>query len=182
MFRKRVLLLGPPASGKSTVGLALRDLVRGSGIRFVQLDDFIDSGVRTAATRGSSVSVPLVDEFIDSCVTSLMAHSITLPSCIVELAYHDHRRLIARLGAQLSSFTHVIVFRASAATLMARNSFREVRIPETYILRCWNDVESCVGKGVFSATWGNACIVLQIDGNPSQEVTRRVANFVRSGE
>lgn len=125
----RILVLGPPASGKSSVIATL--LARIHGLEHLSVDDQINLLARRYGWVG-----PLSDVDIDLAVTHLVDCASSKTNVCVELAHHDYLTLVDSELLALGSYDVVAILNAPLRVLVDRNRRRGGAVPELYIGRC----------------------------------------------
>jgi adenylate kinase family enzyme len=132
--RMRVILLGAPASGKSTIAKEIIGIIRDCS--YFYLDKFVIDLLAKRKTLNVS------DEIIDEAVKNLLKASRQQKSALVELPHHNYQSLISRKILELQEFDHVILLIVNESNLIQRNSERDAPIPSNYVHRCASSIEA----------------------------------------
>lgn len=126
-FSKKILLVGAPACGKSSVGVALME--RTTGMPHFDLDtDVLELCAGGDGRRPD-------DGLIDEAARRLLTRAAGKPS-VVELPHHDYVSLITRGILKLHEFDLVVLIRARFRDLKQREVQRRHDVPPNYIVRC----------------------------------------------
>lgn len=126
----RILLLGPPAAGKSTLVHQL-NTIRGIRLPPYNFDDCVLKLARRRQHEG-----PLPDDLIDAAVRGFLRRIPRDMPCVVELPHHDYVKLITNGSLDLESFDVVAVVVAPLSALVERSAHRAMVVPIPYIARC----------------------------------------------
>jgi len=134
----RILLLGPPAAGKSSLSALLaetyHDLIQQA------VDDYVLAIIGPEA--GPS---PLPDSVIDAATRSLLAAAALDEGIVtIELPHHDYLALQSSGDLDLDAFDLVVILTASLSELLRRSASRTVHVPDRYIARSWGATEALV--------------------------------------
>ena len=169
-LRSRVLLLGPPAAGKSSLAQAFSRF----GLAHYSLDSEVFRLCKEKSYNGS-----LSDAMILEAVKRFIASIPDKNPAIVELPHHDYLDLIKNDELQLSGYDCIVLLTASYATLCKRNGARERRVPDLYIARCIGGIESLVSWMTFeSLPW----LRFDMDLFTFPQVATSILNFLRQTE
>jgi hypothetical protein len=134
----RILLLGPPAVGKTTLVALLQEMYG-----FMTSYDHIEGEVqRLALTHG--IAEPLPDFLINEAAAVLLARIPRRGPCLIELPHHDYVSLIEAGALDVTSFDAVAVLTAEAEELVERNARRREQVPLPYLIRCVGAVTAIV--------------------------------------
>lgn len=132
----RVLLIGAPAVGKSSLVRSLK--ATGKTVSVATMDEYVLSISLEARMSG-----PLPDAIIDTATRALLSrpHTCDAELEITELPHHDYITLLETGLLVIDSYDFVVAMTAPLDTLLARNSARGGTVPEPYVGRCWGAIE-----------------------------------------
>ena len=133
MNQYRLLLLGPPGAGKSSLVKALSFLM----LPYYNLDTVIFELCRKKSLIG-----PLPDEIIREATLKFISMIPEKGSVIAELPYHDYLDIISNGALNISRYDGVILLTSSYKILCHRNKERENSVPELYIARSLGSTEA----------------------------------------
>jgi SAM-dependent methyltransferase len=143
----RVLIVGPPAAGKSTLVRAVSERLPGHAR--LCLDEDI---MRLVHERG--LRAPLCDDVIDGAVQSLLGRVGAAANVLVELPHHDYIQLVTNGVLDVHSYDFVLAMTASVNELLRRDSCRLNSVPKCYIARCFGSTEAfCAWLSFESVSW-----------------------------
>ncbi len=167
---KAFFLAGGPGSGKSYV---VRKTTGGTGLKIVNSDDAFEKLLKDA---GLSLKMPPEEEKPRD-IQRKRAKELTKKrqanyiegriGLIVDGTGKDYDK-IAKQSIQLRQLgydTHMIFVNTSLDTALERNAKRERSVPESIVVKSWNDVQSNIGK--FSQHFRQNFIV--VDNNDATE-------------
>jgi tRNA uridine 5-carbamoylmethylation protein Kti12 len=133
-FQKKILLLGSPASGKTTLAQKLLLLIEKAS--YFSLDNEV-----TLLCERYKVT----DESIDIAVSNLLKHMVNKHKVIIELPHHNYISLIKSKLLNLSSFDILVTIEAPLDILLERNNNRTYPVPSEYVVRCERAMTELVG-------------------------------------
>ena len=167
---KAFFLAGGPGSGKSYV---VRKTTGGTGLKIVNSDDAFEKLLKDA---GLSLKMPPEEEKPRD-IQRKRAKELTKKrqanyiegriGLIVDGTGKDYDK-IAKQSIQLRQLgydTHMIFVNTSLDTALERNAKRERSVPESIVVKSWNDVQSNIGK--FSQHFRQNFLV--VDNNDATE-------------
>jgi len=183
---KAFFLAGGPGSGKSYV---VRRTTGGLGMKIVNSDDAFEKLLKDA---GLSLKMPPEEE-APRDVARGRAKKLTKArqknyvdgrlGLIIDGTGKDYEKIAyqARELQQLGYDTHMIFVNTSLDTALERNSKRARSVPESLVVKSWNDVQQNIGK--FQRLFGQQKMII-IDNNKADEkiitnVYKQVAKFVK---
>lgn len=167
-LNSRVLLLGPPAAGKSSLAENLTQF----GLTHYNLDHEV---FRLCKEKSHSGLLP--DTIILEAVKRFIG-SIQKPKpAVVELPYHDYLSILNEL--ELSEYDCIALLTASWNTLCQRNQDRENSVPEIYIARSLGAVTSMT-SWLSSGCMPWLCFDMDLFTIP--QVTATILDFLRRKE
>ena len=167
---KAFFLAGGPGSGKSYV---VRKTTGGTGLRVVNSDDAFENLLKKA---NLSLKMPPEEECPRDIVRG-RAKELTSKrksnyiegriGLIIDGTGRDYDKIVKQSVQlrQLGYDTHMIFVNTSLDTALARNTKRDRSVPESIVVKSWNDVQSNIGK--FSQHFRQNFIV--VDNNDSDE-------------
>ena len=167
---KAFFLAGGPGSGKSYV---VRRTTGGLGMKIVNSDDAFEKLLKDA---GLSLKMPPEEE-APRDVARGRAKKLTKArqknyvegrlGLIIDGTGKDYEKIAyqARELQQLGYDTHMIFVNTSLDTALERNSKRARSVPESLVVKSWNDVQQNIGK--FSQLFRRTFIV--VDNNDADE-------------
>ena len=167
---KAFFLAGGPGSGKSYV---VRRTTGGLGMKIVNSDDAFEKLLKDA---GLSLKMPPEEE-APRDVARGRAKKLTKArqknyvdgrlGLIIDGTGKDYEKIAyqARELQQLGYDTHMIFVNTSLYTALERNSKRARSVPESLVVKSWNDVQQNIGK--FSQLFRRNFIV--VDNNDADE-------------
>ena len=167
---KAFFLAGGPGSGKSYV---VRRTTGGLGMKIVNSDDAFEKLLKDA---GLSLKMPPEEE-APRDVARGRAKKLTKArqknyvdgrlGLIIDGTGKDYEKIAyqARELQQLGYDTHMIFVNTSLDTALERNSKRARSVPESLVVKSWNDVQQNIGK--FSQLFRRNFIV--VDNNKAGE-------------
>ena len=167
---KAFFLAGGPGSGKSYV---VRRTTGGLGMKIVNSDDAFEKLLKDA---GLSLKMPPEEE-APRDVARGRAKKLTKArqknyvegrlGLIIDGTGKDYEKIAyqARELQQLGYDTHMIFVNTSLDTALERNSKRARSVPESLVVKSWNDVQQNIGK--FSQLFRRNFIV--VDNNDADE-------------
>jgi dephospho-CoA kinase len=167
---KAFFLAGGPGSGKSYV---VRRTTGGLGMKIVNSDDAFEKLLKDA---GLSLKMPPEEEEPRDVVRG-RAKKLTKArqknyvegrlGLIIDGTGKDYEKIAyqARELQQLGYDTHMIFVNTSLDTALERNSKRARSVPESLVVKSWNDVQQNIGK--FSQLFRRNFIV--VDNNDADE-------------
>ena len=167
---KAFFLAGGPGSGKSYV---VRRTTGGLGMKIVNSDDAFEKLLKDA---GLSLKMPPEEE-APRDVARGRAKKLTKArqknyvdgrlGLIIDGTGKDYEKIAyqARELQQLGYDTHMIFVNTSLDTALERNSKRARSVPESLVVKSWNDVQQNIGK--FSQLFRRNFIV--VDNNDAGE-------------
>lgn len=130
---EKILLLGAPASGKTTLAKRLISLKK--DFVYFSLDTEVDSLCER---------YKVTDAAIDIAVHRLMEHIEAQRKVIAELPHHNYISLIELQLLNISNFQLLVTVEASLDTLLKRNSYRTYPVPEQYVSRSEKSISQMV--------------------------------------
>ena len=167
---KAFFLAGGPGSGKSYV---VRKTTGGTGLKVVNSDDAFEKLLKDA---NLSLKMPPEEKEPRDMVRS-RAKEITKSrrdnyvegriGLIIDGTGRDYDKIASQSKdlRQLGYDTHMIFVNTSLDTALQRNAERARSVPESIVVKSWNDVQSNIGK--FSQHFRQNFIV--VDNNDSEE-------------
>ena len=167
---KAFFLAGGPGSGKSYV---VRKTTGGTGLQIVNSDDAFERYLKIA---GLSQKMP-EDETTEREVERKRAKRVTKAreggyvegrlGIIIDGTGKDYDKIANQSIKlrQLGYDTHMIFVNTSLDTALARNAKRDRTVPESIVVKSWNDVQSNIGK--FSQHFRQNFLV--VDNNDATE-------------
>ena len=167
---KAFFLAGGPGSGKSYV---VRRTTGGLGMKIVNSDDAFEKLLKDA---GLSLKMPPEEE-APRDVARGRAKKLTKArqknyvegrlGLIIDGTGKDYEKIAyqARELQQLGYDTHMIFVNTSLDTALERNSKRARSVPESLVVKSWNDVQQNIGK--FSQLFRRNFVV--VDNNDADE-------------
>ena len=173
---KAFFLAGGPGSGKSYV---VRRTTGGLGMKIVNSDDAFEKLLKDA---GLSLKMPPEEE-APRDVARGRAKKLTKArqknyvdgrlGLIIDGTGKDYEKIAyqARELQQLGYDTHMIFVNTSLDTALERNSKRARSVPESLVVKSWNDVQQNIGK--FSQLFRRNFIVVD-NNNADEEVFGKV--------
>ena len=173
---KAFFLAGGPGSGKSYV---VRRTTGGLGMKIVNSDDAFEKLLKDA---GLSLKMPPEEEEPRDVVRG-RAKKLTKArqknyvegrlGLIIDGTGKDYEKIAyqARELQQLGYDTHMIFVNTSLDTALERNSKRARSVPESLVVKSWNDVQQNIGK--FSQLFRRNFIVVD-NNNADEEVFGKV--------
>ena len=173
---KAFFLAGGPGSGKSYV---VRRTTGGLGMKIVNSDDAFEKLLKDA---GLSLKMPPEEE-APRDVARGRAKKLTKArqknyvdgrlGLIIDGTGKDYEKIAyqARELQQLGYDTHMIFVNTSLDTALERNSKRARSVPESLVVKSWNDVQQNIGK--FSQLFRRNFIVVD-NNNADEEVLGKV--------
>ena len=173
---KAFFLAGGPGSGKSYV---VRRTTGGLGMKIVNSDDAFEKLLKDA---GLSLKMPPEEE-APRDVARGRAKKLTKArqknyvdgrlGLIIDGTGKDYEKIAyqARELQQLGYDTHMIFVNTSLDTALERNSKRSRSVPESLVVKSWNDVQQNIGK--FSQLFRRNFIVVD-NNNADEEVFGKV--------
>jgi adenylate kinase family enzyme len=121
-------VIGPPASGKTTIGRAVAIRLRAT---FRTIDDWTPRGM------------PMTDAQIEEALTQLFKTAATTNE-IIEFCHHDYEQLLARNTYPVFTVARKIIVIAPLSLCKERNQLRRARVRDTYIERACRSAQSLV--------------------------------------
>jgi len=166
---KAFFLAGGPGSGKSYV---VRKTTGGSGLKIVNSDDAFEKYLKDAGiSLKMSTNDPRRDEVRDKAKRITKARQANYVEgrigLIIDGTGKDYDK-ISKQSVQLRQLgydTHMIFVNTSLDTALARNAKRDRTVPESIVVKSWNDVQSNIGK--FSQHFRQNFLV--VDNNDATE-------------
>ena len=166
---KAFFLAGGPGSGKSYV---VRKTTGGSGLKIVNSDDAFEKYLKDAGiSLKMSTDDPRRDEVRDKAKRITKARQANYVEgrigLIIDGTGKDYDK-ISKQSVQLRQLgydTHMIFVNTSLDTALARNAKRDRTVPESIVVKSWNDVQSNIGK--FSQHFRQNFLV--VDNNDATE-------------
>ena len=167
---KAFFLAGGPGSGKSYV---VRKTTGGTGLKVVNSDDAFESLLKKA---GLSLKMPKSEEEPRDAIRS-RAKEITLKrrgnyldgrlGLIIDGTGREADKIIRqhRHLKELGYDTHMIFVNTSLDVALQRNAERPRSVPESIVVKSWNDVQG--NMGTFSQTFRQGFVV--VDNNDAGE-------------
>ena len=167
---KAFFLAGGPGSGKSYV---VRKTTGGTGLRVVNSDDAFENLLKKA---NLSLKMPPEEEGPRDIVRG-RAKELTSKrkssyiegriGLIIDGTGRDYDKIVKQSVQlrQLGYDTHMVFVNTSLDTALARNAKRDRSVPESIVVKSWNDVQSNIGK--FSQHFRQNFIV--VDNNDTEE-------------
>ena len=167
---KAFFLAGGPGSGKSYV---VRRTTGGLGMKIVNSDDAFEKLLKDA---GLSLKMPPEEE-VPRDIVRAKAKAITKKQqknyvegrlgLIIDGTGKDYEKIAyqSRELQQLGYDTHMIFVNTSLDTALERNSKRARSVPESLVVKSWNDVQQNIGK--FSQLFRRNFVV--VDNNDADE-------------
>ena len=166
---KAFFLAGGPGSGKSYV---VRKTTGGTGLKIVNSDDAFEKYLKDAGiSMKMSTNDPRRDEVRDKAKRITKARQANYVEGRIGLIIDGTGKnydKIAKQSIQLRQLgydTHMIFVNTSLDTALARNAKRDRTVPESIVVKSWNDVQSNIGK--FSQHFRQNFIV--VDNNDTEE-------------
>ena len=147
---KAFFLAGGPGSGKSYV---VRKTTGGSGLKIVNSDDAFEKYLKDAGiSLKMSTDDPRRDEVRDKAKRITKARQANYVEgrigIIIDGTGKDYDK-ISKQSVQLRQLgydTHMIFVNTSLDTALERNAKRDRTVPESIVVKSWNDVQSNIGK------------------------------------
>lgn len=133
--RTKLLLAGPPASGKSSLASHLQAAL--PQCEYVSLDTEVLALCAERQHRG-----PLPDDMIDEAVRRLLTNLKGDSPLIVELPHHDYITLVKTNRLNPAEYACTTVITAPYEALRQREQQRGHSIPREYIARCVGAAEA----------------------------------------
>jgi hypothetical protein len=165
----RVLILGPPASGKTAVA---QTVAASSGAKWLDLDPYAIN-----VAEGSGGRDAMTDAMIDIAAALLLKAADAVDRCIVELPHHDYMTLGRNLPGLFRGVAGCVLFVCSPLTVIRRNAERSRPVPTDYVERC------CEAAVLLGRRLSEDCafpvLVLNIDDSSERVVEHQVMNFLR---
>ena len=166
---KAFFLAGGPGSGKSYV---VRKTTGGSGLKIVNSDDAFEKYLKDAGiSMKMSTNDLRRDEVRDKAKRITKARQANYVEgrigLIIDGTGKDYDK-ISKQSVQLRQLgydTHMIFVNTSLDTALERNAKRDRTVPESIVVKSWNDVQSNIGK--FSQHFRQNFVV--VDNNDSEE-------------
>ena len=166
---KAFFLAGGPGSGKSYV---VRKTTGGSGLKIVNSDDAFEKYLKDAGiSLKMSTDDPRRDEVRDKAKRITKARQANYVEgrigLIIDGTGKDYDK-ISKQSVQLRQLgydTHMIFVNTSLDTALERNAKRDRTVPESIVVKSWNDVQSNIGK--FSQHFRQNFLV--VDNNDATE-------------
>jgi len=166
---KAFFLAGGPGSGKSYV---VRKTTGGTGLKVVNSDDAFEKYLKDAGiSLKMSTNDPRRDEVRDKAKRITKARQANYVEgrigLIIDGTGKDYDK-ISKQSVQLRQLgydTHMVFVNTSLDTALARNAKRDRSVPESIVVKSWNDVQSNIGK--FSQHFRQNFIV--VDNNDTEE-------------
>ena len=166
---KAFFLAGGPGSGKSYV---VRKTTGGSGLKIVNSDDAFEKYLKDAGiSLKMSTNDPRRDEVRDKAKRITKARQANYVEgrigLIIDGTGKDYDK-ISKQSVQLRQLgydTHMIFVNTSLDTALERNAKRDRTVPESIVVKSWNDVQSNIGK--FSQHFRQNFLV--VDNNDATE-------------
>ena len=166
---KAFFLAGGPGSGKSYV---VRKTTGGSGLKIVNSDDAFEKYLKDAGiSLKMSTNDLRRDEVRDKAKRITKARQANYVEgrigLIIDGTGKDYDK-ISKQSVQLRQLgydTHMIFVNTSLDTALERNAKRDRTVPESIVVKSWNDVQSNIGK--FSQHFRQNFVV--VDNNDSEE-------------
>ena len=167
---KAFFLAGGPGSGKSYV---VRKTTGGTGLKVVNSDDAFEKYLKDAGiSLKMSTNDPRRDEVRDKAkkrITKARQANYVEGriGLIIDGTGKDYDK-ISKQSVQLRQLgydTHMVFVNTSLDTALARNAKRDRSVPESIVVKSWNDVQSNIGK--FSQHFRQNFIV--VDNNDTEE-------------
>ena len=167
---KAFFLAGGPGSGKSYV---VKRTTGGLGMKIVNSDDVFEKYLKDA---GLSMKMPKSEEEPRDKLRA-RAKQVTAArlgnyidgrlGLIIDGTGHDYDKIATQATQlkQLGYDVHMIFVNTSLDTALERNAKRDRKVPESLVIKSWNDVQSNLGK--FSQFFRRNFIV--VDNNDSEE-------------
>ncbi len=139
MTNVRILLIGTPASGKSSI---IKELLKVSEYKFVHynLDDFIIETAKKLNQTGI-----LTDDFIANVTDTFLSKGIESSkknNSIIEFPHHDYLSLLKTKQLNLDDFHLIVLSNCPLKSLLERNKKRTYQVPENYIARCYGSISA----------------------------------------
>ena len=166
---KAFFLAGGPGSGKSYV---VRKTTGGTGLKIVNSDDAFEKYLKDAGiSMKMSTNDPRRDEVRDKAKRITKARQANYVEgrigLIIDGTGKDYDKIVKQSIQlrQLGYDTHMIFVNTSLDTALARNAKRDRTVPESIVVKSWNDVQSNIGK--FSQHFRQNFIV--VDNNDTEE-------------
>lgn len=125
----RLFILGPPATGKSTLGASLTAGLL-SGYRYLDLDSLLRMRFSHELHAGE-----LGDEVINAAAAALLETASTAPA-VIELPHHDYIVLLQVGALKMTTSDCVIILTSKYSELVTREMRRDSKVPHYYIARC----------------------------------------------
>lgn len=121
-----LLILGPPAAGKSTIG---KEAAKQLGRRFLNLDDY----VRGDFDSTNSLQ-PMTDFEVDAALDNLFNDCMF--GDLVEFSHHDYKNALKNLQQKIPQSPSIAVVAAEREICLHRNQLRKDPVPVEYVERC----------------------------------------------
>ena len=182
---KAIFLAGGPGSGKSYV---VRRTTGGTGLKIVNSDDAFENLLKKA---GLSLKMPPEEEERKEKVRA-RAKEITAKrrdnylegrlGLIIDGTGREAEKILfqKRQLEELGYDTYMIFVNTSIDTALARNAKRARSVPESIVVKSWNDVQSNIGK--FNNMFRRGMIIVDnndADEDVLDEVWKRVRGLLK---
>ena len=183
---KAFFLAGGPGSGKSYV---VRTTTGGTGLRIVNSDDLFEKYLKDAGFDMDMSTKKAEGEAEERDKMRKRAKQLTKKrqenylegriGLIIDGTGKDYEKIASQSKdlRQLGYDTHMIFVNTSLDTALQRNAERPRSVPDSIVVKSWNDVQSNIGK--FSQLFKNKFVI--VDNNKADEdVITGVFKRVRS--
>ena len=182
---KAIFLAGGPGSGKSYV---VRRTTGGTGLKIVNSDDAFENLLKKA---GLSLKMPPEEEERKEKVRA-RAKEITAKrkgnfldgrlGLVIDGTGREAEKILfqKRQLEELGYDTYMIFVNTSIDTALARNAKRARSVPESIVVKSWNDVQSNIGK--FNNMFRRGMIIVDnndADEDVLDEVWKRVRGLLK---
>ena len=126
----KLLLLGPPAVGKTTIAKLVFRATSGA-VQHCAFDSVVEE-----ICKLRSAAVPISHQLIDDAAHLFLRTLPTAGRWIIEFTHHDYVALLEGGILNQTEFSEVVVLTAAIDVLASRNHRRENPVPDAYLRLC----------------------------------------------